>query len=329
MELPVSLKDKINKKVEGKKQTELLEISKEISKKYINESGKGNRLVTKEEEALVYSIVRMPATYGAIVTSLKWTLELANMKIESVLDAGAGTGAASWGIAETFNEDIKITCLERENAMINLGKEYMQNEVKSLSEAKWIECDVTNSEIPETADLVVSSYMLNELSDENRLQSVRKLWNATNKILLLVEPGTPESFKKMKKIREYLVEQNGKIIAPCMHNQNCEISENDWCQFTCRISRSKLHKFLKGGDSPFEDEKFFYLAIAKSESIINEASENTFRVLRHPKVENGRVTLKLCNENGICEKVITRKEKEYFKKARKIESGDMYIYNPK
>lgn len=326
MELPVSLKEKINKKVEGKKQTELLEISKEISRKYINESGKGNRLVTKEDEALVYSIVRMPATYGAIVTSLKWILELVNIKIESMLDVGAGTGAASWGIAEVLNEDIRITCLEREDAMINLGKEYMQNEVKSLSEAKWIKCDVTSNEICETADLVVASYMFNELSDEKRLQSVQKLWNATNKILLLVEPGTPESFKKMKKIREYLIEQNGKIIAPCMHNKNCEIGEADWCQFTCRISRTRLHKFLKDGDSPFEDEKFFYLAIAKSEFVVNKALGNTYRVLRHPKIEDGRVTLKLCNENGIYEKVITRKEKEYFKKARKIESGDMYIY---
>ncbi len=325
MELPISLKEKINRKVEGKKQTELLEISKGISEKYINKSGKGNRLLTSDDEALVYSIVRMPATYGAVVSSLKWTLENFEDDIESLLDVGAGTGAASWGVSKVLNKNIQITCLEREESMINLGREYMKSENDSLANATWIKRDIATDEINEKADLVLSSYMLNELSDENRIQSVQKLWNATNKLLLLIEPGTPESFKKMMKIREYLIEQNGKIIAPCIHNKNCEISNDDWCQFTSRISRSKLHKFLKGGDSPFEDEKFFYLAVVKNDAKISQISNDMSRVLRHPKIENGRVTLKLCTQYGIGDEVITRSDKEHFKKARKIESGDMYI----
>lgn len=325
MELPVSLKEKINKKAEGKKQAELLEISKEISDKYINKSGRGNRLVTKDEEALVYSIVRMPATYGAVYTSLNWSLENFDEELNSVLDVGAGTGAASWAVSECLHKELKITCLEREDAMLNLGKEYMQNESVSLTNAIWIKQDVSNTEIKEKADLVISSYMLNELSDENRLQAVQKLWNATNKLLLIIEPGTPESFKKMKRIREYLIECGGNVIAPCVHNQKCELPENDWCQFTCRISRSKLHKILKGGDSPFEDEKFFYLAISKDEKITTKKEFS--RVLRHPKIETGKITLKLCGSNGIEEKMITKKQKDLFKMARKIESGDILKIN--
>lgn len=326
MELPISLREKINKKAEGKKQSELLEISKEISDRYINKSGKGNRLVTKEDEALVYSIARMPATFGAVYKALEWSLENFNEEINSVLDVGAGTGAASWAVSEVLNKNLEITCLEREDKMINLGQEYMKDESISLNNAKWIKQDVSCTEITYKADLVISSYMLNEFNEEDRMLAIQKLWNATNKLLLIIEPGTPESFKKMKKIREYFINCGGNVIAPCTHNKKCELPENDWCQFTCRISRSKLHKVLKGGDSPFEDEKFFYFAISKNAK--SKDMEDISRVLRHPKIETGKITLKLCGNNGIEEKMITKKSKELFKIARKIESGDMinFIY---
>lgn len=321
MELPISLREKINKKAEGKKQSELLEISKEISDRYINKSGQGNRLVTKEDEALVYSIARMPATYGAVYKTLEWSLENFNEEINSVLDVGAGTGTASWVVAEVLNRDLQITCLEREDAMINLGQEYMKEECSSLSNANWIKQDVSNTEITQTADLVISSYMLNEFNEDARMHAVQKLWNATNKLLVIIEPGTPESFKNMKKIREFFIECGGNVIAPCVHNQKCELPDNDWCQFTCRISRSKLHKVLKVGDSPFEDEKFFYLAILKNNEVTK--IEGISRVLRHPKIEAGKITLKLCSYDGIVEKMITKKQKDLFKIARKIECGEI------
>lgn len=321
MELPISLREKINKKAEGKKQSELIEISKEISDRYINKSGQGKRLVTKEEEALVYSIARMPATFGAVYKAIEWSVDNFNEEINSVLDVGAGTGAASWAVSECINKELQITCLEREDAMLTLGQEYMQEEITSLNNAKWIKQDVSSTEIKEKADLVISSYMLNEFSEETRIRTVQKLWNATNKLLLIIEPGTPESFKKMKKIREYLITCGGNVIAPCIHNKKCELPENDWCQFTCRISRSKLHKVLKGGESPFEDEKFFYLAISKNKE--NSTRKEFARVLRHPKIESGKITLKLCDNDGIKEKMITKKSKELFKIARKIESGDL------
>ena len=38
---------------------------------------------------------------------------------------------------------------------------------------------------------------------------------------------------------------------------------DDWCHFTCRVARSRLHKLLKGGEAPYEDEKFAFLAVAR------------------------------------------------------------------
>ena len=50
---------------------------------------------------------------------------------------------------------------------------------------------------------------------------------------------------------------------------------------------------------------------------------NYVRVLRHPKIESGKITLKVCSKDGIYEKVIFKKDKELFKIARKLKCGDI------
>ncbi|MEL7604103.1 MAG: small ribosomal subunit Rsm22 family protein, partial [Bacillota bacterium] len=84
----------------------------------------------------------------------------------------------------------------------------------------------------------------------------------------------------------------------------------------CRGPRSRLHRALKGGDAPYEDEKFCYMAFTK------EPCEKTVaRVLRHPIIEPGRVTLTLCTPEGIQKSVVTKRSNDAFKHARKTDWG--------
>ena len=124
MELPIDLKNVIEQKLEEISVKNIQKDAENISIKYRTESGKGKKLVTKETEALAYSIVRMPATYGAVYTVLKNTFEICNEDISSLLDVGAGTGAGTWAACEFFHFN-NITCLEREDVMLNLGKSLM------------------------------------------------------------------------------------------------------------------------------------------------------------------------------------------------------------
>ena len=84
-----------------------------------------------------------------------------------------------------------------------------------------------------------------------------------------------------------------------------------------RTERSKLHKLLKSGDSPYEDEKFAYLAAVRG-----NVSKTGRRILRHPQINSGFVELRVCTANGIEDVKVTRSMKE-FKRARKAECGDM------
>lgn len=316
MELPVLLKNEIDQLSVGYKQAQLLEVSQILTERYTKESGKGNRLVTKDIESIAYSIVRMPATYGAVSSAISYSLEFFHEEISSVLDIGAGTGAATWAVASQLEHDIVFTCVEREDSMITLGKRLSKSH-PVISKANWIKSDITNLKMPCSADLVIASYALNELDEATRKNVLKELWKATRKLLIIVEPGTPVAAQQICVARQLLIENGGYVVAPCPHNNKCAIADNDWCHFTCRIPRSKLHKLLKGGDAPFEDEKFSFVAIAK------EPHDNAnARILRHPLKEAGKITLQLCTPNGIDKKIVTKKQGDLFKKARKSSGGE-------
>lgn len=326
MELPIELKNIIETEIEKINIKELQKNAENISLKYRNEEDKkGKRLVTERAEALSYAAVRMPATFGAVSTALKNTLDLYDDKISSLLDIGAGTGAGTWAANELIELN-ETTCLEREDAMRELGEYFMKESGNStLNKAEWKKFDLLDSQIDKKADLVVCSYVLNELNDQDRKAVLEKLWNATNKVLLIIEPGTPIGFKEIKEIRNELVGYGGKIIAPCPFSDNCQMPENDWCHSTCRVARSKIHKILKNGDVPYEDEKFSYISVCKNSAYT--APKGCARVLRHPIIESGKITLQLCTENGIITKIVTKKDKDLFKIARKTNCGDLIKIN--
>lgn len=57
-----------------------------------------------------------------------------------------------------------IKCLEREESMISIGKQLMQD--SELNKVTWEKFDILQDEIKEKADLVITSYMINELPKE-------------------------------------------------------------------------------------------------------------------------------------------------------------------
>lgn len=318
MELPFALKAAIEENCAAYPTSDLIAAARNISERYRNESGHGKRLLTEDVEALSYAVVRMPATFGAVSTALSHTLECFGMPIATVLDVGAGTGAATWAVHEALNGEVSFTCLEREDAMIRLGSGLMAEE-ETLSKALWVRHDLSAAPVSQRADLVIASYALNELSEEKRAEVLRNLWDCAEKLLVIIEPGTPVGFAQLRKAREMLIALGGHVAAPCVHQGECPLPADDWCQFTARVSRSRLHKLLKGGDVPYEDEKFSYLAVAKASVHPAEC-----RILRHPQKESGRITLRLCTPEGIQDKAITKKQGKLFKRARKADSGDAF-----
>ena len=314
MDIPKGLKDSINRLLSENKASNIIENAQTISNRYRKNDGKGKRLLTNESEAVSYVISRMPATYAAVYSVFKQILANYNEKMTSLLDVGAGTGTGTWAVNEIENMS-QITCLEREKSMSNIGKKLMKN--TALDNVQWKSYNILQDEIAEKADIVLTSYMINELPEQKRENAVLKLWQATNKLMVVIEPGTPEGFKNILNIRNLIKEQGGYIVAPCCCNDGCPIKENDWCAFYARVARSSIHRQAKGGNLGYEDEKFSYIAFSKTPVEITGE-----RILRHPQINSGFVKVKLCTAEGIQEKTYSKKDGEIYKKIKKLDAGE-------
>ena len=349
MELPRALSMALESRAQSADRARLIMAARELSERYRTRTGTGERLLTRDDEALAYALTRMPATHCAVRAALSWALEcFADRRdIHTLLDAGAGTGAAVWAAMEALNLG-EITCLEREAAMRRLGEELMREAKGADNGASahhehscaqnpsamtalsgppaitWLARDLTDAAPLPRADLVIASYVLGEQTDALRLSLARRLLAAADKLLLIVEPGTPDGWARLMALRRELSARGGRVIAPCPHEQSCPIAGEDRCHFSVRVARTKTHRQLKGADAPYEDEKFCYLALARApitpESLLAPAGA---RVLRHPYIGGGFVRLRLCTARGIIDETITKKQGEAYKRARKVCCGDV------
>ena len=301
----------------GQNQTALARDAQTISENYRLRTGKGDRLLTKESEAAAYAAARMPATFAAAQAALSAALAASGLAPKTLVDCGAGTGAASWA-ADSLLELDSVTCLEREDAMRSVGSALMRASGGVLAEAKWESCDLTAAQPLPKAELVVEGYMLGELREDLRLPVAEKLWHAAEKMCVFIEPGTPQGFANLAAVRAHLAGCGAHVAAPCPAGSSvCPMAGDDWCHFAVRVQRTKLHKALKGGDAPYEDEKFCYLALTREEP----KAACQARVLRHPLIAPGRITLTLCEGGEKKLRAVTKKD-PLWKRARKIGAGD-------
>lgn len=318
MEMSQNLKSIIEKNIKNLSVAKYRQISNSITEKYMSNDKNGKRLVTTTDEASVYSVVRMPATYGSVLAVLESVDEVTDaFNIKSVTDVGAGTGAASLACYDFFDELDSISCLEREVAMSEIGKNIMKEYIVADTAYSWMSFDILNGNI-DKSDLVIESYMLNELPDNDFEVAVLKLWDACDKLLILVEPGTKQGFDKIQQARKILLKAGGYIVAPCCFDGPCNIADEDWCHFSVRVSRSSLHKLIKQADVPYEDEKYSYIVVSR-----DAVDKKGARILRHPEVASGYIEMTVCDETGVHKTRLSKKDGQTYKNAKKKQNGGL------
>ncbi len=316
MDMPFKLKEATEGLVEDIDLRDLRRISNKITEKYMERASSGGNHLTSEEEVKVYSVVRMPATYGAVSDALSYVRDIFGDDIDSVSDIGAGSGAASWACREIFAPS-EIKCLEYEDQMIDIGRTLMSGDKELAGIASWKNYDLLSDEPVPGSDLVISSYVINELPADKRLSAVDKMWKAAGKIMVIIEPGTMTGFSVIRDIRAHILEAGGHMIAPCPHEGICRIGKDDWCHFACRVMRSKMHKLIKDAAVPYEDEKYSFIAFSKT-----PVTPCSCRILRHPEINKGFIKLNVCTSSSNEVITVTKKDKELFKQARKAKQGD-------
>lgn len=270
--------------------------------------------------ALAYAAARLPATYGALQRVFQqFTAIRPGLAPQTLLDIGAGPGTAMWAAIAAFPSISEFTAVEAEPEMVRLGQDLAAySEDEPLRQAHWNLADASLMG-PGSYDLVVAGYSLGEMDPIDRARLIPVLWRAARTALILVEPGTPPGFARIREFRTTLIALAAHIVAPCPHDEVCPLEEADWCHFAVRVPRTRRQRLLKSGTAAYEDEKFSYVIAAAA-----NPPERWSRVIRHPQVWPGRIELQLCGEQGLSQQTVFRSEGEPFRRARKIRWGDAW-----
>lgn len=318
MELPAPLRQAVDRLLEGTPLTALRQAAKTLSERYRAEIRDGRLHMADELAVKAYLAQRMPATYAAIHASLDAvTVARPDFSPRSLLDIGSGPGTVLWAATDLWPNLAQATMLEASAAARSAGQRLAGEGIGTRTD--WLAGDATLEVAGlKPADLVTLAYVLDELPPPSIARLITRLWDLTADTLLVVEPGTPAGWRRILDVRAQLVALGGHVLAPCPHQRPCPLASPDWCHFSRRVARSRLHRLAKDADVPWEDEKFIYLAVSRG-----PAPEHRSRVLAPPRAGSGKVTLKLCQADGSAgEHLFSKRDGSAYKAARRVEWGD-------
>ena len=313
MQLPTALTTAITALLEGVPRKELVTAAQKQSEGY--RKGATSSAILTPADAAAYAIARMPATYAACAAVFARLVEvMPDFAPASLLDVGAGTGAASWAAVTQWPGIASIAMLDHNPALRSLARKLAAG--GPLAAADILSGDL-GADKPQ-ADLMVASYVLAELPVASAAATARHLWASGARVLALIEPGTPAGFARIRESRAALIAEGAHVAAPCTRDNACPMTGDDWCHFSQRLPRSRDHMLLKGANVPFEDERYSYVVVTR------EKLSDGARILAPPLETKPGLTFKLCDENGLRAQFVASRDKDVYRRVRKLGWGDLF-----
>ncbi len=315
------MREAVEAALEGVPLDDLRKASDRLTARYRSETRDGALHLADDLAARAYLAVRMPATYAAIRASFAAAAQLRpDFAPRTVLDVGAGPGTALFAARDCWPGIADAELVEASPAIRLWGERLLP--LLALQHVRWTARDVTRDSAKDKVepphDLVVLAYLLDELPPGALAPLIERLWDVTAGMLIAVEPGTPAGWSRILQVRERLLGLGAHIAAPCPHALACPVAAPDWCHFSRRVARSRMHRRIKSADVPWEDEKFIYLAASRQPAPPPEA-----RVIARPQIRGGTVTVTLCNRDGTrTQPLLSRRDGMRYAQSRRLDWGD-------
>jgi ribosomal protein RSM22 (predicted rRNA methylase) len=292
--------------LQGVRLRALHEAATGLSARYRDGAERAATRALSDLERLAYLAVRMPATYAAVdAATVKAARALgARAEVRTLLDLGSGAGAALWAAADAWPALDRATLIDADAGMLALGARIWARHPRAhdlVIDSRRARLDRGFALPP--ADIVTISYLLGELEPAAAHDLVGRAFEAARHAVLLIEPGTPAGYRGIIEARTRLLDAGAHILAPCPHEAACPLTGADWCHFAVRLERSRVHRQLKDAELAWEDEKFSYLIAGRAAS-----GSTAGRILRRPRIEKGRIALRVCGPEGLADVAITRRD---------------------
>jgi ribosomal protein RSM22 (predicted rRNA methylase) len=307
--LPPAITNAIAALLEGVSRKDLARRAQSMSAGY--RQGRSSERLAGALDVAAYVAARMPATYAACAAVFARVVEaMPGFAPQSLLDIGAGPGTAALAAAEAWGSLSALTLVEQNAAFCTVA-------ARLLPSARIIAADL-GADKPKS-DVVVASYVLAELPEASAAATARHLWESAAQLLVLVEPGTPAGFARIRQARAALIDMGAHVAAPCTRDNVCPMTGDDWCHFSQRLPRSRDHMQAKGANVPFEDERYAYVAVTRQ-----PVSHTAARILAPPLEAKPGLTFKLCDESGLRAQFVAVRDKDEYRRVRKLGWGDLF-----
>ena len=312
--LPGFVSGALHAKLENVSRTDLKARAQRMSDSY--RGGGTSAVIRSDLDALAYAIVRMPATYVAVRAALAQTAQIVpDFGPRTLLDVGAGPGTATWAACDAWPSLERATLIDDNPHLLALAQA-MQASLDISAQRSAMAAALPDAA---SADVVLASYVLTELPDASLRATLDRLWDKAERLLVIVEPGTPDGFKRILACRDALIARGAQIVAPCSHEGRCPLADGPrWCHFSARVPRSRDHLLVKDANVPFEDEKFSYLVAGKGFPPLDRGR----RILATPKVDKSAVTLIVCTPDVPEQRRVARGDKDAYRAAKRLDWGD-------
>lgn len=312
--LPGFVSGALHAKLENVSRTDLKTRAQRMSDSY--RGGGTSAVIRSDLDALAYAIVRMPATYAAVRAALAQTAQIVpDFGPRTLLDVGAGPGTATWAACDAWPSLERATLIDDNPHLLALAQA-MQASLDISAQRSAMAAALPDAA---SADVVLASYVLTELPDASLRATLDRLWDKAERLLVIVEPGTPDGFKRILACRDALIARGAQIVAPCSHEGGCPLADGPrWCHFSARVPRSRDHLLVKDANVPFEDEKFSYLVAGKGFPPLDRGR----RILATPKVDKSAVTLTVCTPDVPEQRRVARGDKDAYRAAKRLDWGD-------
>ncbi|MDZ4743828.1 MAG: small ribosomal subunit Rsm22 family protein [Verrucomicrobiota bacterium] len=311
---------------EGRSLTQLRERVDGLSDLFTKERVEGFGQYARDRKLLqAYGLFYFPQTFirtrmvlSEIVKSGKWVAPTEKI---SILDCGAGTGAAGLSAADFLNQtgarDIFLHAIDDSIQSMKLIQEFVSGTRKDWRGPS-VKTTVADLSLPEQFarhgrrkyDVVIASFVMNEIyqggEPQKALEWCRNLLRlvSPNGVLLLMEPALKESAERIEWIRDQFALEGVGILGPCLHRDKCPLlSEGKYHCHEVRTwkppeSLQLINRKLKR--SVEQTLKFSFLALQPGQIAREKGGfEHSFRMISPWARGKGKWFTTGCNDQGV------------------------------
>jgi ribosomal protein RSM22 (predicted rRNA methylase) len=300
---------------------EVVQKLKEISKNFTFERSKINSYTMDAFLSKIYTLYYLPTNIPklyCLINRLPKHVQK-NLGDYNFIDVGSGPGTYALAWAHLFSPK-EITIIEKSPHMRDITKILFQKYFPSII------LNFSENMAKKEKSILFFGNSFNEM-DQFDFEMLQKKQNP--EMVMMIEPGTPEVFQQILKLRTQLIQQDFNLIYPCPSNGTCPLEgqTQNWChQYVHAIHDQAIERLSQLLGFNRHEMPICSFVFSK-----NKASCVTSTIFRTYPTGKASVELELCigeqPKLKLLEVLRRDLDKKMLKEIEKLRAGDRIVFS--